>query len=89
MARTSLIARDAKRQRMFKKYEEKRAVLKESGDAVALQKLPKNSSPTRLKNRCFMSGRSRGFMRDFGVNRIEFRTLANEGKIPGIKKSSW
>ena len=73
MARKSNIARDKKRERLV----------------AGLQELPPNSSPTRLKNRCFVSGRSRGYMRDFGINRIEFRKLANEGKIPGIKKSSW
>ena len=89
MAKKSSIARDKKRERMVAKYAEKRAELKAKGDVAGLQELPLNSSPSRLKNRCFMSGRSRGYMRDFGINRIEFRTLANEGKIPGVKKASW
>lgn len=74
---------------MAKKYAKKRAELKAAGEWEELQKLPKNSSPTRVNNRSFISGRSRGFMRDFGINRIEFRELANEGKIPGVRKSSW
>mgnify|MGYP001198717622 FL=1 len=89
MARKSNIARDKKRVKLVAKYAKKRAELKEKGDYVALQELPLNSSPSRLKNRCFVSGRPRGFMRDFGINRIEFRKLANEGKIPGVKKASW
>lgn len=89
MARTSLIARDAKREKLYKKYAAKRAALKAEGNWEALQKLPKNSSPSRRKNRCLLSGRPQGYMRDFGINRIAFRELANEGKIPGIKKSSW
>ena len=89
MAKKSSIARDEKRAKLHAKYAKKRAELKEKGDLVALQALPLNSSPSRLKNRCFVSGRSRGYMRDFGMNRIEFRKLANEGKIPGVKKASW
>jgi len=89
MAKKSIIARDIKRGKMILKSAEKRAKFKAEGNSEALQKLPLNSSPSRLKNRCFLSGRPRGFMRDFGINRIEFRKLANEGKIPGIKKSSW
>ena len=89
MARKSNIARDKKREKLVAKYAKKRAELKEKGDQASLQKLPLNSSPSRLKNRCFLSGRSRGYMRDFGINRIEFRKLANEGKIPGVKKASW
>ncbi|MCI5108382.1 MAG: 30S ribosomal protein S14 [Candidatus Pacebacteria bacterium] len=89
MAKKSSIARDRKREKMVAKYAKKRAELKAKGDYAALQELPLNSSPSRLKNRCFVSGRSRGYMRDFGMNRIEFRKLANEGKIPGVKKASW
>jgi len=89
MAKKSSIARDLKRQKMVAKYAVKRAELKAAGDSAGLQELPLNSSPSRLKNRCFLSGRSRGYMRDFGINRIEFRKLANEGKIPGVKKASW
>lgn len=89
MAKTSIKARDAKRRRMVAKYAGKRQALKEAGDYEGLQKLPKNASPVRLKNRSFMSGRPRGYMRDFGIDRIEFRELAREGKIPGIRKASW
>ena len=89
MARKSLVARDKKREALHNKFAEKRAELKADGDMEGLQKLPKNSSPSRLKNRCAVSGRSKGYMGDFGINRIEFRKLANEGKIPGVKKSSW
>lgn len=89
MAKTSMVARDAKRKKLFEKYLAKRVALKEAGDFEALQKLPRNSSPTRLKNRCFATGRPRGYMRDFGLSRIKFRELALEGKIPGVRKSSW
>lgn len=89
MAKTSQLARLAKKQRLVKKYAVKRAALKASGDFEALQKLPKNSSPVRIKNRCAITGRSRGYMRAFGLSRIEFRELAREGKIPGVKKASW
>lgn len=89
MAKLSVLARNAKRQKMYAKYAKKRAELKASGDFEALQKLPKNSSPSRLKNRCVATGRGRGFLRDFGLSRIKFRELANEGDIPGVRKSSW
>lgn len=89
MAKKSMIARDLKRQQLIKKYEAKRAELKAAGDLEGLQKLPKNSSPTRWKNRDALSGRPRGYMRKFGLSRINFRILASEGKIPGIRKSSW
>jgi small subunit ribosomal protein S14 len=89
MARKSLIHRDKKRMKMIQKYAKKRAELKAKGDYGALAKLPRNSSPTRKKNRCLISGRPRGFMRDFGMSRIEFRDLASKGEIMGIKKSSW
>ncbi|MCB9820012.1 30S ribosomal protein S14 [Candidatus Nomurabacteria bacterium] len=89
MAKKSMIARDEKRKKMIKKYAEKRAELKEMGDQEGLQKLPRNSSPTRWKNRDVLSGRPHGYMRKFGLNRINFRKLASEGKIPGVKKSSW
>lgn len=89
MAKKSVIERNKKRRRMVEKYREKRERLKEEGKWEELQKLPKNSSPTRVNNRSFLSGRAKGFMRDFGINRIEFRELANEGKIPGVRKSSW
>lgn len=89
MAKKSMIAKDLKRQKMIRKYAEKRAELKELGDQEGLQKLPRNSSPTRWKNRDVLSGRPHGYMRKFGLNRINFRQLASEGKIPGVKKSSW
>ena len=89
MAKKSMIARDAKRQKMIQKYAAKRAELKEMGDLEGLQKLPKNSSPTRWKNRDVLSGRPRGYMRKFGLSRINFREQAVKGNIPGITKSSW
>lgn len=89
MAKTSQIARNAKKVRLADKYAAKRAELKAAGDYEGLQKLPKNSSPVRIKNRCAITGRQRGFMRDFGLSRIAFRELAREGKIPGVKKASW
>ena len=89
MAKTSSIAREAKRQRMVAKYATLRKELKEKGDYAGLQQLPRNSSPTRLHNRCSVTGRPRGFLRKFGVSRIAFRALALEGKIPGVTKASW
>jgi len=89
MAKKSQLARLAKKERLVKKYAEKRAALKLAGDAEGLQKLPRNSSPVRLKNRCAVTGRSRGYMRPFGLSRIKFRELAREGKVPGVKKASW
>ena len=89
MAKESMKARERKRERMVAKYAEKRQALKEAGDWEALQKLPKNSSKVRLHNRCQLTGRPRGFMRQFGISRVTFREMALSGKIPGIKKSSW
>jgi len=89
MAKTSQIARMLKKQKLVAKYATKRAELKAAGDSAGLQKLPKNSSPVRLKNRCAISGRSRGYLRAFGISRIQFREMAREGKIPGVKKASW
>lgn len=89
MAKTSQLARNAKKVRLTAKYAVKRAELKAAGDSEGLQKLPKNSSPVRIKNRCAVTGRGRGYMRDFGLSRIMFRELAREGKIPGVKKASW
>jgi small subunit ribosomal protein S14 len=89
MAKTSQIARNAKKVKLVEKYAAKRAALKAAGDWEGLQALPKNSSPVRIKNRCAVSGRSRGYMRTFGLSRIQFRELAREGKIPGVKKASW
>ncbi len=89
MAKKSSVARDKKRRLMHDKYAEKRAELKELGDLDGLQKLPRNSSPTRLKNRDLLDGRPRGYMRKFGMSRIRFREEASSGNIPGITKSSW
>jgi small subunit ribosomal protein S14 len=89
MAKKSMLARDAKRQKMIKKYAAKRAELKAVGDYEGLAKLPPNSSPTRWKNRCIETGRGRGYMRQFGLSRIAFREHAAKGEIPGITKSSW
>ena len=89
MAKTSQLAKNAKRIKLSAKFAEKRAALKAAGDYEGLQKLPKNASPIRVKNRCAITGRPRGYMRDFGISRIMFRELAREGKIPGVKKASW
>ncbi len=89
MARKSLIAREEKRRRMVEKYAEKRRLLKEEGDYQALALLPRNSSPVRLHNRCKLTGRPKGYIRRFGISRIKFRELALQGKIPGVKKTSW
>jgi small subunit ribosomal protein S14 len=89
MAKRSSIARQAKRQRMVAKYAALRKELKEKGDYAGLQKLPRNSSPTRLHNRCNVTGRPRAYMRKFGISRIAFREMALEGKIPGVTKASW
>ena len=89
MSKKSVIARQKKRERMVEKYAEKRKKLKEEGRWEELDLLPKNSSPVRLKNRCALTGRPRGYMRMFGISRIKFRELANQGLIPGVKKASW
>jgi small subunit ribosomal protein S14 len=89
MARKSLIARDEKRRKLYEKYKAKREELKANGDYEELQKLPKNSSPVRLKNRCMFTGRSRGYHRKFGISRLVLREMALKGEIPGLKKSSW
>ncbi|HCH34748.1 MAG: 30S ribosomal protein S14 [Candidatus Saccharibacteria bacterium GW2011_GWC2_48_9] len=89
MAKKSSIARDEKRKKMIKKFEAKRTELKEMGDQEGLQKLPRNSSPTRWKNRDVLSGRPHAYMRRFGLNRINFREKASKGEIPGVVKSSW
>jgi len=89
MARKSLIAREAKRRKVVEKYAALRKELKENGDYEGLQKLPKDASPVRLKNRCTMTGRSRGYYRKFGISRLVFREMALKGEIPGIKKASW
>lgn len=89
MAKKSMIARDKKRLALIEKFSEKRATLKTEGDLDALQKLPRNSSPSRRKNRDMLDGRPRGYMRRFGMNRIRFREEASKGNIPGVTKSSW
>lgn len=89
MAKESMKARERKREKLAAKYAEKRKALKEAGDYEALQKLPKNASPVRQHNRCKLTGRPRGYMRNFGISRVKFRELANQGLIPGVKKSSW
>lgn len=89
MAKESMKARERKRERVVAKYAEKRKALKEAGDYDALQKLPKNASPIRLHNRCKLTGRPKGYMRQFGLSRVTFREMANQGLIPGVKKASW
>ena len=89
MAKTSMVVKDAKRRKMIDKYAEKRAEMKAAGDWEGLQKLPRNSSPSRLKNRDMLTGRPRGYMRRFGLDRINFREKASKGEIPGVIKSSW
>jgi small subunit ribosomal protein S14 len=89
MAKKSMVVKDAKRQVMIAKYAEKRAELKSAGDLEGLQALPLNSSPTRWKNRSVETGRPRGFMRRFGMDRITFRERASKGEIPGVTKASW
>jgi len=89
MAKKSIIARQAKRQKMVARYAEKRAALKAEGNYSALDLLPKNASPVRLKNRCQLTGRSRGYLRHFGMSRLMFRDMALAGKIPGVRKASW
>ena len=89
MAKKSMIARDKKCLALIEKFSEKRAALKAEGDLDALQKLPRNSSPSRRKNRDMLDGRPRGYMRRFGMNRIRFREEASKGNIPGVTKSSW
>ena len=89
MAKESIKAKEVKRQKLVAKYATKRAALKEAGDYIGLQKLPKNASPVRLHNRCQLTGRPKGYMRQFGLSRIQFREMASKGLIPGVKKASW
>lgn len=89
MARTSLIAREEKRRRLYEKYKKIREELKANGDYEALQKLPRNSSRVRLKNRCMFTGRARAYYRKFGISRLVLREMALRGELPGVKKSSW
>lgn len=89
MAKESVKARQRKREKLVEKFAEKRAALKAAGDWKALDELPKNSSTVRLKNRCQLSGRPKGYMRYFGISRVTFRDMALAGKIPGVRKASW
>ncbi len=89
MAKESMKAREVKRAKMCAQYADKRKALKEAGDWAGLDKLPKNSSPTRLHNRCSITGRPKGYMRVFGISRIQFREMASKGLIPGVRKASW
>jgi len=89
MAKESMKARERKREALVAKFAAKREALLQAGDYEALQKLPKNASPVRLHNRCKLTGRPRGYMRTFGISRVTFREMANEGLIPGVKKASW
>ena len=89
MARESIKARDRKKEKLVAKYAEKRKALKEAGDWVGLDKLPRSSSRVRLHNRCKLTGRPKGYMRKFGISRVTFREMAGEGKIPGVTKASW
>lgn len=89
MAKKSVIAREAKRKRLVTKFAALRKKLKETGDYESLDKLPRNSNPIRLHNRCLLTGRPKGYMRKFGICRVKFRQMALDGKIPGITKASW
>jgi small subunit ribosomal protein S14 len=89
MAKEGVKARQVKRAKLVARYAEKRAALKAEGDYQALDKLPKNASPVRLHNRCKLTGRPKGYMRQFGISRVTFREMALAGKIPGITKASW
>ncbi len=89
MAKESMKAREVRRQKLVDKYAEKRAKLKAEGDYIGLSRLPKNSNPIRLHNRCSLTGRPKGYMRQFGISRITFREMASKGLIPGVKKASW
>lgn len=89
MAREAVKARERKRERLVAKFADKRAALKEAGDYIGLDKLPRNSSKVRLHNRCKLTGRPKGYMRKFGISRVTFREMASDGKIPGITKASW
>lgn len=89
MAKESMKAREVKRKQMVDKYAAKRAKLKAEGDYIGLSRLPRNSNPIRLHNRCKLTGRPKGYMRQFGISRITFREMASEGLIPGVKKASW
>ncbi|MEM7382739.1 MAG: 30S ribosomal protein S14 [Bacteroidota bacterium] len=89
MAKKAVRVRDLKRRKLVQRYAAKRAELKAQGDYTALDRLPKNASPVRLRNRCQATGRPRGYMRKFGISRITFRAWAAAGRIPGVEKASW
>jgi len=89
MAKESLKAREVKRLKLVNRYAAKKAELKANGDYIGLQKLPKNASKIRLHNRCKLTGRPKGYIRQFGISRITFREMASSGLIPGVKKASW
>ena len=89
MAKESMKAREVKRVKLAEKYADRRAALKADGNYVALSQLPRNSSPIRQRNRCKLTGRPRGYMRQFGISRITFREMASKGLIPGVRKASW
>ena len=89
MAKESMKAREIERAKIVKKYESRRKALKEQKDYSALQKLPRNASPVRLHNRCKITGRPKGYIRQFGLSRVTFREMANKGLIPGLTKASW
>ncbi|HOK25447.1 MAG TPA: 30S ribosomal protein S14 [Bacteroidales bacterium] len=89
MAKESMKAREVKRAKLAQKYAAKRAQLKAAGDYIGLSRLPRNSNPIRLRNRCKITGRPRGYIRQFGLSRITFREMASKGLIPGVRKASW
>jgi small subunit ribosomal protein S14 len=89
MSKESMKAREVKRAKLVAKYAEKRAQLKKEGNYEALQALPKNASPVRLHNRCKITGRPKGYVRQFGISRIQLREMASAGLIPGLRKASW
>jgi len=89
MAKESMKAREVRRKKLVDKYAEKRAKLKAEGDYIGLSRLPRNSNPIRLHNRCTLTGRPKGYIRQFGISRITFREMASAGLIPGVKKASW
>jgi len=89
MAKESMKAREVKRAKLVDKYDKKRKALEAAGAVIGLQKLPKNASPIRMHNRCKLTGRPKGYMRQFGLSRITFREMALAGLIPGVKKASW
>jgi small subunit ribosomal protein S14 len=89
MAKESMKAREVRRAKLVQKYAAKRAQLKSEGEYILLSRLPRNSNPIRLRNRCKLTGRPRGYIRQFGISRITFREMASKGLIPGVKKASW